>query len=173
MLERNRDMNTEQNIKKFILLFNAIIGKISLKSSLFLSNSDVTKKKIEKFFSNFFCVDDDLLWQYLIYQFSRYEISPYPITLDKIISNQSVEKWKNRTKQEIFYTHSFKTKYGIVKDIIPYKMSEDYKNLMRNKHKDQYKQLVFCQEFEGYLYDKKKCSKCKNFEICKKILSQK
>lgn len=160
-----------QNIEEFFKIYNLILVRLYPNSNFVLENNFKNREAITKFIEKFTFVGENFLWDYIVYQFSKYsKVKDKIVHLNWIIGQKAINRWENRTEQELYWLHSYKEKFGLVKPSISnYTMSDDYKDLQRELYYNTERGFINCQEFGGLLFDIKNkfCSRCLFKEICK------
>lgn len=158
--------------QKFVEIYQYFFRKVSGFSKTDINLSDTEKKMVEKFLTKKPDISEDWLFDYLVFQFSRYQdkITKYGkgvVPINWVIGVKAEAAWKARTEQQLYYAQKFKAEYGIIKNVDwKNSFSEHFKNRERKRFHNTELGFLNCKDFELKREINKYCITCKFKKYC-------
>ena len=134
------------------------------------SNSRI-KKSLNKFLTTIpKGVGEDWFFNYTIFQFAYYsnlKTHCSRVYLNWVYGPKALERWENRTEQQLFYSNQFKLQFKLS---LPLKTlnSRSYFILERSRFQKKERQLLHCNELSLFS-DDQICKSCYYYDKCKSV----
>ncbi len=158
--------------QQFIKLYEKLFRLVSGMTTVNISLNEREKKMVDKFLLKYDVYSEDWLFDYLIFQFSRYHdkqtmYGKGVVQVNWVIGGKADEAWRNRTEQHLYYADKFKQQYGITKETnFNTVLSEDWTNRERKRFFNTERGFLNCQELEIKKGANKWCLICKFKKYC-------
>lgn len=158
---------------KVILVYSYLLKKtMSQAHPKFTTNQE---KMIDKFLSNLTpSHGDDWLWNYMCFQFSRYEETDKEALKDKsmigwVLGPKAIERYKNLTKQHQYYLDDYIVRFELRNPLKEKREALDISDHNQRERKRFYgteRGLVHCKENDLYDGSTVQCKFCKYKAYC-------
>lgn len=163
-------------LENFIEIYEYLIQRVNSNPMYGMKRTMQNYKQISNFLERSNIQTAETLWQYLLFQVvlcDNQRKNKYFSTLSNFVSKNALERWKNRTDEMMFLVSKFQRERGLRNPLVKdsHEFSEEYKDLQRNKFFNTARGFIFCGEFNGLLYDKVKCFRCRYKHACKSALT--
>lgn len=155
--------------EEFVKIYEYLQGKLTNNPAYEFTLKRKDREKLEKFLDNEVVGN---LWNYLTFQFNRQvfllQVSGLPmVPFRNVISNKAIERWRHRTRQEMWFTSKFVMEHDLFNPIEKENtVSENYMDKQRKLYFDSSKGFILCESFDGFLFDLEKCQGCRFIRIC-------
>ena len=155
--------------EEFKLTYSYLQGKLTSNPAYEFRPKRKDREKLDEFLSN-----DKVgnLWEYLTFQFNRQmfvlSLSNLPIVpLMNVIGKTAIDRWKKRTKRDIYFTSKFVMENELFNPI------KNEEGGVSESYLDEQRKLYFDSP-EGYiLCDEEKCKGCRYIRLCKEKENEK
>ena len=97
------------------------------------------------------------------------------VPLMNVIGKTAIDRWKKRTKRDIYFTSKFVMENELFNPIENEEggVSESYLDEQRKLYFDSPEGYILCDSFDGYLLDEEKCKGCRYIRLCKEKENEK
>lgn len=107
-------------------------------------------------------------YNFLVFQFSRYNGMKTrfgdKVQFNWVIGKKALEKWNNRSEEEIYYADEFRRKYRLKNPLVSQEKITLNKDTIR-----QNSSIIDCINMKLYLPMNKVCFRCEHKKVCSKL----
>lgn len=135
-----------------------------------------TKSSIElvrNFWKETGIVSEKVLWEYMVFQASLKDNEKsriFAVNPSALIGPVAIKNWKKRNKIQLHVAVKKQREYGWKS---PFEekdgYSEEYREMLRKRFWNTERGFLWCQQYEGWLFDKDKCQGCDFFKACENL----
>lgn len=131
-------------------------------------------ERVEKLLNDFLDkvntnIGEGWLLEFVVFQFSYYDGMKTRfdrIYLNWIFGEKAIDRWNNRTEQQVYFADEFKKKLGIKKEFESINI-RDYIESEKLRFEDIYQRLIHCDELSLFIDDSDICKCCLFYQKCK------
>lgn len=161
-------------IKEFVEIYEYLMIHFNSNPVFSLKKTKQNYAMIENFLNTSNIQTPSQLWRYLLFQFVLNESrrsNKYSAMISNCVSKNALKRWEERTEEQIFLMAKFQREKGLSNPLAreEYSYSEEFKDMTRKKYWNTPRGYILCNEYDGALYDRVKCFRCKYKEACKHI----
>lgn len=129
--------------------------------------------KVEKLIKDFIDkininVGEQWLLDFIIFQFSYYDGMKTRfdrVYLNWIFGDKAIERWENRTEQQVYFANEFRRKLGINREFDKLNIKE-HNEREKLRFTDINDRLLYCDELSLFSDSSDICKCCINYQIC-------
>lgn len=164
--------------KNICIVYEYLFGEVSNRKWFRFEPNERHEKLIKNFIKRVgeHKLDNDFIFNYLVYQFSRYydaetRFGVGIVQLNWVTGDKALKKWNEHGEQEAFRVQEFKVSYSLVNPLTkPVKIAtsdmDAYNEKERSRFYNTERGFIHCQENALYSPKSNKCNGCKFKENC-------